>query len=106
MKKTKATIQKKPKTQRGPLPDRLTGWSAIAAYLGQTPAVAQRWHESGMPVERHGRRVSASREELTRWVGTEAGKSKPIHIAEKQEDLLSDLKAGLAYARRGKGGKN
>lgn len=106
MKKGKATTRQKPGSQSQPIPDRLTGWTAITAYLGQTPAVAQRWHEAGMPVVHHGRRVSASRKELTRWVGTEAGKSKPIHIAEKREDLLSDLKAGLAYARRGKGEKN
>jgi hypothetical protein len=78
----------------------LQGWNAIAKFLGQTPAVAQRWHESGMPVENRGRRVSAAPEELTRWVGTDAGKSKPVHIAREQENLLADLKEGLAYVRR------
>ena len=43
------------------------------------------WQQSGMPVERSGRRVSASPEELTHWVGTEAGKSKPVHIAMDQQ---------------------
>jgi hypothetical protein len=85
--------------------DRLQGWSAIAKFLGQTPAVAQRWQESGMPVVRSGRHVYALPEELTRWVGTEAGKSKPVHIAMDEENLLADLKEGLAYVRRGKGGK-
>jgi hypothetical protein len=37
----------------------LKGWAAIATFLGQTPAVTQRWHESGMPVRHNGRRVSA-----------------------------------------------
>jgi hypothetical protein len=84
---------------------RLKGWKAIAQFLGQTPAVAQRWQESGMPVTRSGRYVYASSEELTQWVGTEAGKSKPVHIAMNQESLLADLKEGLAYVRRrGKGG--
>ena len=58
-----------------------------------------------MPLVRSGRRVSASPQELTQWVGTEAGKSKPVHIAMNQENLLADLKEGLAYVRRrGKGG--
>jgi hypothetical protein len=101
-----------PKTKSGQTPKskaepaRLEGWKAIAQFLGQTPGVAQRWQESGMPVARSGRHVSASPEELIQWVGTEAGKSKPVHIAMNQENLLADLKEGLAYVRRrGKGGK-
>ncbi len=78
----------------------LIGWEAIAKFLGHTPAVAQRWHESGMPVEHHGKRVFASPQELTRWVGTESGKTTPIHISDEQENLLADLKAGLAFVRR------
>jgi hypothetical protein len=59
-----------------------------------------------MPVARSGRHVYASPEELTQWVGSEAGKSKPVHIAMNQENLLADLKEGLAYVRRrGKSGK-
>ena len=99
--KPKARPKPKAKSESG----RLEGWNAIAKFLGQTPAVAQRWQESGMPVERNGRRVSASPQELTQWVGTEAGKSKPVHITMDQENLLADLKEGLAYVRRGKGGK-
>jgi len=94
----------KPKSKANPNPrpesGRLVGWKAIAQYLGQTPPVAQRWQESGMPVVRSGRRVYASAEELTRWVGTEAGKTRPVHIAMDQENLLADLKEGLAYVRR------
>jgi len=109
MPKAKSKPKYKPKRTKKPTPKpqtgRLEGWNAISKFLGQTPAVAQRWQESGMPVERSGRRVSASPEELTQWVGTEAGKSKPIHIAMNQENLLADLKEGLAYVRRGKGGK-
>jgi|SRR6185437_16977525 len=82
--------------------ERLVGWVAIATFLGQTPAVAQRWHESGMPVQHDGRRVSASQQELTRWVGTEAGKTKPVHISDDQENLLADLKKGLSFVRKSK----
>ena len=99
--KPKSTPKLKSKHESG----RLEGWNAIAKFLGQTPAVAQRWQESGIPVERSGRHVYASPEELTQWVGTEAGKSKPVHIAIDQENLLADLKEGLAYVRRGKGEK-
>jgi|SRR5882724_11839011 len=77
----------------------LKGWAAIAEFLGQTPAVAQRWHKEGMPVSIEGRAVSAEPEELTRWVGTEAGKVKPVHIASGSEDLVQDLKQGLSFVR-------
>ena len=77
----------------------LKGWKAIAEFLGQNPAVAQRWHEEGMPVTKQGRSVYANPEELTQWVGTEAGRRKPVHIASDNEDLTADLKEGLSYIR-------
>lgn len=56
---------------------------------------------------RSGRHVYALPAELTEWVGTDSGKSRPVHIAMNQENLLADLKEGLAYVRRrAKGGKN
>ena len=59
-----------------------------------------------MPVARRGRRVSASPGELTKWVGTEAGKTNPVHLATNEENLLTDLKEGLACVRRrGEGGQ-
>ena len=78
----------------------LKGWGEIAEFLGQTPSVAQRWQNEGMPVAREGRFVSASPEELTAWVGTERGKKEPVHIATAGEDLLADLKQGLSYVQR------
>ena len=78
----------------------LKGWAEIAKFLGQSVAVAQRWQKSGMPVTRDGRFVSAFPEELTNWVGTERGKSEPIHIASEGEDLAADLKRGLSYVRQ------
>jgi hypothetical protein len=80
----------------------LKGWGQIAEFLGQTVSVAQRWQKSGMPVTREGRSVFASPEELTAWVGTERGQKEPIHIASQAEDLLGDLKQGLAYVRKQK----
>jgi len=78
---------------------KLKGWAAIAEFLGQTPSVAQRWHHEGMPVAVEGRFVYAEPEELTRWVGTEAGKVKPVHIANDDENLVEDLKQGLSFVK-------
>jgi phage terminase Nu1 subunit (DNA packaging protein) len=78
----------------------LKGWGEIAEFLGQTPSVAQRWQNEGMPVTREGRFVYASPEDLTAWVGTERGKREPVHIAGEGEDLVADLKQGLSYVRR------
>ena len=50
-------------------PDSLKGWQQIAAFLGKPVSVAQRWVDSGMPVEKRGRYVYSSREELSAgWV--------------------------------------
>ena len=78
----------------------LKGWNAIAKFLGQTVAVAQRWHRSGMPVNKEGRSIIADREVLTKWVGTEMGKKEPVHIASEDEDLMADLRRGLSYVRK------
>jgi phage terminase Nu1 subunit (DNA packaging protein) len=91
-----------PKAKSTPKGRALTGWGAIAEFLGQTVSVAQRWQSEGMPVSREGRFVYASPQDLTAWVGTERGQKEPIHIASEGEDLLGDLKQGLSYVRRQK----
>jgi hypothetical protein len=79
-------------------PELLKGWQAIAGFLGQTPAVVERWaRHSGMPVSRQGRFVTASPEELNRWLGRESG--EPVHVASESGDLAADLKRGLSYVR-------
>lgn len=79
-------------------PELLKGWQAIASFLGQTPAVVERWaRQSGMPVSRQGRFVTASPEELNRWLGRESG--EPVHVASESGDLAADLKRGLSYVR-------
>src|ERR1700730_16200268 len=82
--------------------ERLKGWNEIASFLGQPVAVAQRWARSGMPVTREGKFMYASREELSRYLGREAGLDVPVHIATEGIDLSADLKRALAYARGGK----
>ena len=91
----------KPRVQN----ERLKGWNEIASFLGQLVAVAQRWARSGMPVTREGRFMCASREELSRYLGREAGLDVPVHIATENMDLSADLKRALAHARAGKHGK-
>jgi hypothetical protein len=82
-------------------PQGLKGWAQIAQFLGQPIAVAQRWARSGMPVKREGRFMTASPEELSRYLGREAGLDVPVHIASEEMDLSADLKRALSYARAG-----
>jgi hypothetical protein len=92
----------KPKVQN----ERLKGWSEITSFLGEPVAVAQRWARSGMPVTRENRFMYASREELSGYLGREAGLDVPVHVATENMDLSADLKRALAHARAEKqGGK-
>ena len=76
----------------------LKGWQAIASFMGQTPAVVERWaRQSGLPVSRQGRYVVASPEELNQWLGRQSG--EPVQVASESENLAGDLKRGLAYIR-------
>ena len=43
----------------------------------------------------------ASPEELSRYLGREAGLDVPVHIASEDMDLSADLKRALSYARGG-----
>jgi hypothetical protein len=82
--------------------ERLKGWTQIAKFLGQPVAVAQRWAKSGMPITREGRFMTASTEELSTYMGREAGLDVPVHIATEGMDLSVDLKRALSYARHGR----
>ena len=89
--------QPRPRDTRPPAPDSLKGWQQIAAFLGQTVSVAQRWATSGMPVARQGRAVTASGEALNKWLGRETG--EPLHVATEEDDLSAELKRGLSFVR-------
>jgi hypothetical protein len=99
MKKQKS--KKSPAPKGTAQPQELKGWTQIAQFLGQPIAVAQRWARSGMPVKREGRFMTASPEELSRYLGREAGLDVPVHIASEEMDLSADLKRALSYARAG-----
>ncbi len=88
-----------PRTQKRDAPDELKGWQEIAAFLGQPVSVAQRWAESGMVIEKRGRFVYSSREQLNRWLGRESA-GEPVQIATVETDLGSELKRGLSYIRK------
>jgi len=94
-------MTKSPKSK--PVSGELKGWQEIAAFLGQPVAVAQRWARSeGMPTERSGRNVYASREKLNEWLGHESG--RPVQISTQDRDLGADLKQALSFARKKKRG--
>src|SRR5207248_3963032 len=96
MKTKKQTTKKSRPAKSNAQPDRLKGWTQIAQFLGQPIAVAQRWARSGMPVKREGRFMTASPEELSRYMGREAGLDDPVHIASEDMDLSADLKRALS----------
>ena len=92
MHKAKKTSTREPETQS------LKGWQAIASFMGQTPAVVERWaRESNLPVSRQGRYVVASPQELNQWLGRQTG--EPVQLAADSDNLSADLKRGLAYIR-------
>ena len=94
-----AAMAKRQKPKPAKEPDLLKGWKQIAEYLGQPVATAQRWGKTGMPVWRAGRSMVASPEELSRWLGREAGVGQPVRIATDNADLSTDLRRALARAR-------
>jgi hypothetical protein len=93
--------RKKPK----PESDALKGWQEIAAFLGQPLSVAQRWADSGMPVEKRGRYVYSSREQLNRLLGRESA-GEPVQIATEETDLSAELKRGLSFVRKESRGRS
>ena len=102
MKKSKPATKSRPVSKPKIQQDRLKGWSEIANFPGQTVAVTQRWARSGMPVTREGpegRFMLGLPDELSRWLGREAGLDVPVHIASENMDLSADLKRDLSYAR-------
>lgn len=105
MKAKKKAVKKVAKPQGKPRatspPTALKGWQQISAFLSQPVSVAQRWAKDGMPLHREGRYVTATPEELNRWLGREAG-GEPVQVATADLDLSKELKRGLAFVRQQK----
>lgn len=56
-----------------------------------------------MPVLEQGRFVSSTPEQLSAWLGRESG--KPVHVVTSETDLSSELRRGIAFARRSQKGE-
>ena len=71
--------------------------SRLHYFLGHLAAVRQRWASEGIPVQREGRFVVATPQDLSAWLGKESG--KPVHIATENTDLAAQLKRGPSFIR-------
>ena len=93
-----------PKSKKGS--DSLKGWQQIAAFLGQPVYVAQRWADSGMPVEKRRRYVYSDREQLIRWLGRESA-GEPVQIAMRMSTSVRNSSGvGHTFASRASRGQS
>ena len=92
-----------PKKQSAPASEGpLTGWTAIARYLGIPIATAHRWASEGMPVRREGRFTVADRNAVSAWLGRESHMPKPAHVMTEDADIAAALRESIAAARKRK----
>lgn len=98
---TKGAVKRKSLNKKSspPAEGSLTGWTAIARYLGIPIATAHRWASEGMPVRREGRFTVADREALSAWLGRESHMPKPAHVMTADADLAAALKESIAAVR-------
>lgn len=80
----------------------LKGWTAIAKFMGTTPASAQTWAKQGMPVKREGRLTIADPAEVQAWLGQQSHMPKPAHILNNETDIAAALKDSIAVVKRKK----
>jgi hypothetical protein len=78
----------------------LKGWTAIAKFMGTTPASAQAWAKRGMPVKRDGRFTIADPAEIQAWLGQQAHMPKPAHILTDDSDIVAALKESISVVRK------
>jgi phage terminase Nu1 subunit (DNA packaging protein) len=83
-------------------PTSLKGWTAIAKFLGTSPASAQTWAKQGMPVKRDGRFTIADPAEVQAWLGQQSNMPKAAHILTNETDLAAALKDSLTVMKRKK----
>jgi hypothetical protein len=80
----------------------LKGWTAIAKFLGTSPASAQGWTKQGMPVKHEGRFTIADPAEVQAWLGRQSNMPKPAHILTGDADIAAALKDSIAAVKRKK----
>jgi hypothetical protein len=80
----------------------LKGWTAIAKFMGTTPASAQTWAKQGMPVKREGRFTVADPAEVQAWLGKESHMPGPAHILTNETDIGAALKDSISAMKRKK----
>jgi hypothetical protein len=80
----------------------LKGWTAIARFLGTSPASAQTWAKQGMPVKREGRFAIADPTEVQAWLGLQSHMPKPAHILTGDADIAAALKDSISAVKRKK----
>jgi hypothetical protein len=94
--KSKPSNRKQSAGAAGPL----TGWTAIARYLGIPVATAHRWANERMPVRREGRFTVADRDAVSAWLGRESHMPKPAHVMTEDADMAAALKESIAATRQ------
>ena len=80
----------------------LKGWTAIAKFLGTSPASAQTWAKQGMPVKREGRFTVADPAEVQAWLGQQSHMPGPAHILTGDADIAAALKDSISVVKRKK----
>jgi hypothetical protein len=80
----------------------LKGWTAIARFLGTSPASAQTWARQGMPVKREGRFATADPLEVQAWLGRQSHMPKSAHILTGDADIVAALKDSISVVKRKK----
>ena len=81
-------------------PTTLKGWTAIAKFLGTSPASAQTWAKQGMPVKRDGRFTVADPAEVQKWLGQQTHMPKPAHILTNNTDIAAALKESISVVKK------
>jgi hypothetical protein len=80
----------------------LKGWTAIAKFLGTSPAFAQDVGEARNAGEAWGRVTVADPIEVQAWLGQQSHMPKPAHILAGDADIAAALKDSISVVKRKK----
>jgi hypothetical protein len=79
--------------------DTLKGWREIAAFLELPVSTAHRWAKEGMPVNRQGRHIYASRQSLREWLSNNRSGAS-IAVVSNKSDLTAEIQRSLRTLKR------